>query len=231
MSVRDEAMMSRRAATNAGRLESAPVEHGFIYMQRWNAPLRAPDPRGFLNEDECRDRWARHRSDRIDWFTVIPAEDGVGTFLRRADGGFDLDKSSAAPSWSMEVTPRGGIAADGPGFQVFLWDRHNRNVTTGTFSNRWGGRLFLSELIIRVFSDPAEFREKEKHLTNEAVFTDVLSFQPSGLAQVSRSDHHRKTREVEQFSDVDIDANWFDVPSFADWSTLVRPLQDGAFFL
>lgn len=223
--------MFRRAARNVGSLESAPVERGFIYMQRWNAPLRAPDPRGFLSEGECRDRWERHRSGRVDWFTVVPAEDGVGTFLRRADGPFDLDESSAVPTWSMEVTPRGGIAFDGPGFQVFLWDRHNRNVTTGTFSNRWGGRLFLTELIIRVFSDPVEFTEKEQYRANAAVFTDVLSFQPSGIGQVSRSDHHNTTREVEQFSEVDIDANWFDVPSFGDWPALVRPLQGGAFLL
>lgn len=223
--------MFGRGKTSGEPVESAPVEHGFIHMQKWNSFLRAPDPRGFLSEAECRDRWTRHRSDRVDWFTVVPAQDGVGTFVRRADGGFDLDKRSAVPSWTMEVTPRGGIAINGPGFQVFLWDRHNRNVTTGTFSNRWGEQLFLSELIIRVFADPEEFKPKESHRANEPVFTNVLNFQPPGLAQISRSDHHTKTRELEQFSDVDTDSNWFDVPSFGDWAALVQPLRDDGTFL
>ena len=214
-------------AENSRTIEEPVIEHGYLYMQKWNHFTRTPDPKGFLSEQECRGRWHQHQDDQMDWFTVVPAEPSVGTFMRRDDGGFEIDPASAVPSWTMEVTPRGGIAIDGPAFQVFVWDANNRNVTLATYSNRWGGRLFLSEVIYKIFPEPDDFRPKERALANKPLFSNQLHLSPNGEGQRTRIDHSKHTKDVEQFHGVDVEPNWANTPDFGDWEALPKKVLEG----
>lgn len=210
-----------RATSPIESIESSPSSGGYIYLQRWNSAFRSPDPRGFLSIAECRARWEGQHSDKeLNWFTVLPPEVGVGTFRQRSDGSFLPDESSAVPSWTMEVTPRGGIAAEGPAFLLSFWDSHNREYASATLANLWNGRPFLQDLALRSYLDPALFPKKERNRAHEPALVNQFSWTPEGRGQHLRADSVRGERTREQYADVDISSNWFAVPDFGDWTTL-----------
>lgn len=187
----------------------------YVYVDKVGAGPEHPDKKWGLFSDElttaqAEARYSLNLSQRDDWFGIVLIESGEErprAYLQmcpRANG-VVLHKLSA--HGSIEASYTWGAYYSVPGGELYEGDEH---------------RIFLGS--IYWYGYP----EGEKFYRRTAITGSVgMTFAPDGYAKEDRvtKKGFNQPDEVEtrEFRDVDVSANWFEIPAFGDWDAFFHP--------
>ncbi|WP_314649328.1 hypothetical protein [uncultured Microbacterium sp.] len=187
----------------------------YIYVDKVGAGPAHPDKKWGLFSDEltvaeAEERYNRNAALREDWFGIVhiePGEDRPSAYLQmcpRANG-VVLHK----------LTEHGSIAAS------YTWGAYY-SVSEDEAYEGDDDRVFLGSIYWYVYPEGAKFFRRT------AITGSIgMTFTPQGYAKEDRVTKNGfgepDTVETREFRDVDVSANWFEIPEFGDWDDFFHP--------
>ncbi|GAA1847094.1 hypothetical protein ACFQZV_09045 [Microbacterium koreense] len=191
------------------------MTHRYIYTDKVGAGPEHPKKRWGLfstelTEAEARARYELDAARREDWFGIVRLDadqDRPVSYLQmcpRANG-VSLQK----------LTPQGSIEAD------YVWgayyDPSNLEPYTGDEH-----RVFLGGVTWYAYPDDDRFYRR-----GQAAGQVSMDFRTDGYAKeeqvTNRGFGQPADVETREFQDVDVSANWFDIPAFGEWDAFFHP--------
>ncbi|MDA3803985.1 hypothetical protein ACMT9U_06530 [Clavibacter sp. Sh2036] len=161
----------------------------YVYGTRWSGRKRGPLEA--LTESEARRRFDGLVAEPDHWFSV-----GV-----KRDEADEL----AAPEFILEILPHAKYV------KVIFVDQHHTQRFAYGFTNM-EGRMFMTDVTEHRYPDAERFRP-----LNEAVWYESMLIKPTGYVKETVYDYSVNETHLSEYKDVDVTANWEDVPEFGDW--------------
>lgn len=190
----------------------------YLYTDKIGAGPDHPDKRWGLFSSELTDDQARARYDldagrRQDWFGIIPLTDAD-----RRPRAF-LQMSPRANGVELQQLDENGSVAS-----TYIWraydpaDEHPHAAPQGS--------VFMSSIAWYGYPEGDRFLRRVQSLGHV-----VMDFRQDGTAVETRTTKRGfgEPSDVEEreFANVDVSANWFDIPQFGDWEPFFNPTPTG----
>lgn len=100
-------------------------------------------------------------------------------------------------------------------------DDLGRTHTKYIFQKIESGKLFMTEVVIWTYPEGARFEF-------EAEVIESVFFRPDGYVRRTVDDNTSDRKEITEYADVPLDANWEPVPEFGYWESVARYDRESA---
>lgn len=187
----------------------------FIYTDKVGAGPEHPDKRWGLfstelTEEQAASRYSLDALRRQDWFGIVlmePGDDRPRSYLQMCPRANGVVLERVNPHGTIETAYSWGAYYDPADPQPYTGDEEH---------------IFLGGITSYMYPDSDRFYRRSASIEHVS-----LEFRPDGYAKRERVISHgfNQPSEVEtrEFRDVDVSANWFQIPEFGDWDALFHP--------
>ncbi len=187
----------------------------FIYTDKVGAGPEHPNKQwGLFSKElapaEAEARYTLNAVNRSDWFGIVLMEPGdtrPRSYLQMCPRANGVVLQKLGPSGSIDASYTWSAYFDPANPQPYAGDRD---------------RIFLDGIVWYAYPDDEKFYARMDSLGHID-----MEFRADGYAKQDRVISHgfNQPSEVEtrEFRDVDVSANWFQIPEFGDWDALFHP--------
>lgn len=187
----------------------------YIYTDKVGAGPEHPKKRWGLfstelTVEQAAARYGLNAARRGDWFGIVRLgedEERPRAFLQMAPQANGVELSKLGENGSTEA--------------VYTWRAYYDAPDSQPYEGN-DDRLFLSAMVWYAYPESEKFQRRAESLGHV-----TMEFRPDGYAKeerVTRRGFGEPSQvETREFRDVDVSANWFQIPEFGDWDAFFRP--------